>query len=210
MLGWRRREYVVDAPRDAADGAGLVLSLAQRRRRAVYYSAPRAAVPVSRYKLHVLADPAAANFGTSIALHKAPYVLTGAVAYMVNWQVLLWLHGTSASCSAAPDANDRISSNIVSCARNRQTLAALAARPAVAAWLERELQALLLQGDVALVAQHVLAALRATSNSKAPSDPGRARGPAGLPASRRSAPAAQPPEDEVGSLGQNRKLWTPC
>lgn len=48
MLGWRRREYVVDTPRDAADGAGLVLSLAQRRRRAVYYSAPRAAVPVSR------------------------------------------------------------------------------------------------------------------------------------------------------------------
>ena len=48
MLLWRRREYVVDPPSNSADGAGLVLSLAQRRRRAVYYSAPRAAIPVSR------------------------------------------------------------------------------------------------------------------------------------------------------------------
>ena len=100
--------------------------------------------------------------------------------------------------------------NTVPCARGRQPLAALAARPAVAAWLERELQALLLQGDVALVAQHVLAALRAASNPKPASNPGRARGPAGPPASRRSAPAAEPPEDEVGSPGQHRKLWTPC
>ena len=51
MLVWRRREYVVDPPPASADGAALVLSLAQRRRRAMYYSAPRAAVPVSRCAL---------------------------------------------------------------------------------------------------------------------------------------------------------------
>lgn len=90
----------------------------------------------------------------------------------------------------------------MSCEGARQPLAALAARPAVAAWLERELQALLLQGNVALVTQHVLAALRAASSPGPVSNPGRARGPVGLPASRRSAPAAEPPEDEVGSLGQ--------
>ena len=50
-LVWRRREYVAAPPPNAAEGAGLVLSLAQRRRRAVYYSAPRAAGPVSRCKV---------------------------------------------------------------------------------------------------------------------------------------------------------------
>jgi hypothetical protein len=50
--------------------------------------------------------------------------------------------------------------------RARQPLAALAARPAVAAWLQRELQALLLQADVALVAQLVLATLRAVSGAR--------------------------------------------
>ncbi len=44
----RRREYVVDAPPGLADGGAPVLTLAQRRRRAVYYSAPAAAAPRSR------------------------------------------------------------------------------------------------------------------------------------------------------------------
>jgi hypothetical protein len=43
-----RREYVVDAPVGLADGGAPMLSLAQRRRRAVYYSAPAAAAPRSR------------------------------------------------------------------------------------------------------------------------------------------------------------------
>ena len=70
----------------------------------------------------------------------------------------------------------------------------------MAAWLERELQALLLQADVALVTQHMLAALRAASSPGPLSSPGRTRGSAGLPAPQ-SALAAKPPEDEVGSLG---------
>ena len=114
------------------------------------------------------------------------------------------------SVSGLLDAKDRNAPNILSCdARNRQPLAALAARPAVAAWLERELQALLLQGDVALVAQHVLAALRAASSPKPASNPGGARRPAGPPASRRSGPAAEPPEDEVGSRGQIASYGNP-
>lgn len=70
------------------------------------------------------------------------------------------------------------------------------------AWLTRELQALLLQADVALVAQHVLATLRSASTLPAasPNRPGEgpARAGGGSPAKRpRAVPAAELSEDEV-------------
>ena len=48
MQIWHRREYVVDQPSGTSDGAALMLSHAQRRRRAVYYSAPSALVTSTR------------------------------------------------------------------------------------------------------------------------------------------------------------------
>lgn len=48
MQIWHRREYVVDQPSGTSDGAALMLSHAQRRRRAVYYSAPSALVTPTR------------------------------------------------------------------------------------------------------------------------------------------------------------------
>lgn len=48
MQTWHRREYVVDQPSGTSDGAALMLSHAQRRRRAIYYSAPSALVTPTR------------------------------------------------------------------------------------------------------------------------------------------------------------------
>lgn len=59
---------------------------------------------------------------------------------------------------------------------------ALVERPGVAAWLERELQALLLDDDVALVASHLLGTVRALSGgvpSAARRAPSGGRRPAG-------------------------------
>ena len=40
-------------------------------------------------------------------------------------------------------------------------------RPEVSSWLERELQALLLDGDVSIVVQHILGSLRAAFQAPA-------------------------------------------
>ena len=166
----RRQTFVAGATAQLQDSSGVILSAAQRRRRSTYFqgAAGRCSTIHDSMQRPAVGIHASLHFGVSCA----QCIAEGLPLSCAYWRAALLAAWLLDACNGTLST---VLSRVLLCrvgpAQGGADAAlppALVQRPGVAAWLERELLALLLDDDVALVASHLLGTVRALSAALPP------------------------------------------